>query len=99
MSTLHNNAEIERLDTEYHRKLKYTDREHTPSNRVYGTEQSCMIVTYEAHRKGDWLHLWSEEIRFDKANRMRSVSHSVTFNNEQALALRDMLLEQFPLEN
>lgn len=98
MSTLHNKATIERLDTEHHRKLKYRDADHTPSNRVYGSETSTMIVTFEAHKNADWFHIWSEEFRTDKANRLRSVSHSISFNNEQALALRDMLLEQFPVE-
>ena len=97
MSTVHEESKIERKDTEYHRRLVYRDPQHTPYNKRPYEEVSTMKLEVEAHRKAEWLTIFTEEARTNKANDVRFIGHSITLRPEQALALRDMLNEQFPV--
>ena len=97
MSSLHDKATVERKDTEFHRILKYRDGEHTPYNKRHGEEVSVMIFTVEAHRKSDWVSIHTSEFRTNKKNDVREITHSITLRADQALALRNILNEQFPI--
>lgn len=97
MTSLHNFSTYERNDTEFHRGFKYRDPKHTPSNKRVGEEESVMIFSVQAHKKAGWLSFRTEEYRTNKKNDVREIASYVTLTNEQAIALRDMLNEQFPV--
>lgn len=97
MSTIHDKSTASVVVGEHHRTFHYRDPQHTPYNKRSWEETSMATLRVNAHiRTQDWLEILTEEHRTNKNNDVRTISHHITLNGDQARQLRDMLNEQFP---
>lgn len=96
MTTIHENSTYDVAEDKNFRKFFYHDPYHTPYNKKFGEVISTMDLMVNAHKRTtDWLEITTTETRTTSKG-IRGVTHHLTLREEQAIALRDMLNEQFP---